>query len=312
MDWFWPMIISVATLGIVALATALYAWKLYTDFPEIMKAKVVSVEKYPINEFKIGYKYHFKGRNKGNRMMTDYITYKDKKFKVGEKTTVHMSKDGQTCHSNLPLWPAVTSAICILLAIVLVCVYVSETQKEEVQEEVSLVTQEYGHYIVTDNNGPVLFNSENFGLVVVDGDTKAVSTGDYGFVSYQGEPHLESAEDSLHYIHAISISVVQDGTVDTLDAALVEEITNMGYVINTVATTFSDFATEEHVEGDGHNHGDLEGEVVDTPDETIHSTPDESVPESTGAQEEVVEPAESAPVTEPSEQTSTEIPNTPT
>ena len=59
MDWFWYMIAGVVVLSITALVTALYMWKLYKDFPESMKAKVVSVEKWPINEFKSGYKYHF-------------------------------------------------------------------------------------------------------------------------------------------------------------------------------------------------------------------------------------------------------------
>lgn len=268
---FWWMIGGVVTLALIALVTALYMWKLYKDFPEVMKAKVVSAEKWPINEYVSGYKYHFKGRNKGNRMMTDYVTYKEKKFKTGEKITVRMSKDGQTCHSNFPMWPAVTSAICILLALVLVFVYVSDRRSKEA----SAIKQEYGHYIVTDTD--VLLYGDTMGLVAIEGDTTVVSTGDYGFIFYQGAPHYESTEDALMCVHSLGSNVLTDGTVETLDSTVVSEIENLGYVINTVATTSSEIApSEEHYEGDGHDHSHEEIIVEDqgnatTPEETVNS-----------------------------------------
>lgn len=247
MDMFWWMIVGVVTLALVALVTALYMWKLYKDFPDVMKAKVVSAEKWPINEYISGYKYHFKGRNKGNRMMTDYVTYREKKFKTGEKITVRMSKDGQTCHSNFPLWPAATSAICILMSFVLIFVYVSNNRTQED----NTVLQETGYYIVTDTD--VLFQGDTLGLVKIEGGAHAVSTGDYGFVFYQGVPHYESENTDLMCIHSMGTSVFVDGTVDALDATLLEKVSDMGYTVNTVATVY-DNGTNTEAEPHDHVH----------------------------------------------------------
>lgn len=290
MDMFWWMIGGVVTLALVALATALYMWKLYKDFPETMKAKIVSVEKVPIAEFKEGYRYHFKGRNKGNRMMTDYITYKEKKLRVGDKMTVRMSKDGHTCHSNFPMWPAVTSIICILMALVLIFVYMSETQSPVENSEPNTFLQESGYYIVTDTD--VLFHGDTMGLVMIEGGgIKAVSTGDYGFIFYQGEPHYENEGASLKCVHSISTNVLTDGTVDTLDHAIVDQVNDLGYTINTISTLYVSEGIEEDAESHEHNHDIITDETQFVNDSEEDSYPEVSTesPNNTVAEDDVIE-----------------------
>lgn len=287
MDMFWWMIGGVVTLALVALATALYMWKLYKDFPETMKAKIVSVEKVASDEDKEGYRYHFKGRNKGNRMMTDCVTYKEKKLRVGDKMTVRMSKDGHTCHSNFPMWPAVTSAICILLAFVVAFAYISDKQVQTLPDNVEILAQENGYYIVTDAG--VLFKGDNMGLVQLVGETPSVSTGDYGFIAYQGEPHYEYNDAALMAVHAAHVGVITDGTVETLDAALVEEVQGLGFTINTVSTIASEIVVEEHYEGDGHDHSH-DAPVTENETEGTIPVESESATESSDTAAESTEP----------------------
>lgn len=308
MDMFWWMIIGVVILAATALGTALYAWKLHKNFPKVVKAKVMREEKIeeinPVDRTKtIRYRYYFKGRDNGNKMLTDSITYKEKKFKSGEKVSVHMAEKGSVCHSDVPLWPAATSAICILLALVLPLAYVSNERAEQAQIEANTILQDTGTYVVTDKG--VLFDGANTGLVVVDGITEYISTGDYGYIFYQGEPHYEG-EGSLMCVHALSLSVSQDGSVKDLDTALVDEITELGYIIDETESIYGDLvaaaegdASMEEIADDheGHDHEGHDHAAAETVTDEVHDVVVESTETSdtiseetvTAATEEVVE-----------------------
>lgn len=297
MDLFWYMIIGVVIMAVAALITALYTGRLYKDFPKVIKAKVMREEKLvevdPVNRTEeVRYRYHFKGRDKGNKMLTDTITYKEKKFKVGEKVSVHMADKGVTCRSDIPLWPAATSAICILLGFVFVFIYISGNRSNDLlqtqlQESITMLEHDTGYYVVTDTD--VLFNGEKLGLVMLAGDASAVSTGDYGYILYEGEPHKESNSALVDAVHIAAAKVDADGTFETLDAALVEEIQGMGYEINTVSTLYAELAETagEHTADDGHDHShDLD---VEEHQEIITTNPEETTAPSDTTTEEVVE-----------------------
>ena len=270
MDAFWIMIIAVVIFALGGLATALYARKLFLDFPKVVKAKVMREEKLefvdPTSETtKVRYRYHFKGRDNGNKMMTDTITYKEKKFKVGERVSVHMGAKGGVCHSNMPLWPVATSIICILMAIVSVFIYVSATRTTETTE--STLQFDNGYYIVTDTD--VLFQGDSLGLVILDGDNSLISTGDYGAMLYQDDAH-DHSDSILPVVHSLSSNVSTDGTYETLSAEIVAQVESLGYVIDTVSTDSVELmealglTTTEEEEHD-HDHED----VVENADESV-------------------------------------------
>ena len=274
MDAFWIMIIAVVVFALGGLITALYAWKLYKDFPTSVKAKVVSVEAIPNGEGKTGYRYHFKGRHNGTRMLTDTVVYKEKKFKTGEKVTVHMAAQGGSCHSNVPLWPVGGSIVCILMAIVSVFVYVNSTNATEVTE--NAIQYDMGYYIVTDTD--VLFQGDSLGLVILDGDNSLVSTGDYGAMLYQEDAH-DHSDSVLPVIHSLSSNVSTDGTYETLSADIVAEVEALGYVINTVATNSAELieALEGTViEEEVHDHEEVTVEVTGTTTEITDETTSET------------------------------------
>ena len=273
MDAFWIMITAVVIFALGGLATALYARKLFLDFPKVVKAKVMREEKLEFDDptsetTKVRYRYHFKGRDNGNKMMTDTITYKEKKFKVGEKVSVHMGKGG-VCHSNMPLWPVASSIVCILMAIVSVFVYVSATRT--VTNTENTIQLDTGYYVVTDTD--VLFQGDALGLVILDGDNSMVSTGDYGVMLYQEDAH-DHSDSVLPVIHTLSSNVSTDGTYETLSADIIAQVESLGYVINTVATDSQEIAealglTTEEEEHD-HEHEDAvdETESAETNEET--------------------------------------------
>ena len=304
MDWFWWMIGGVVILAVAALVTALYMWKLYKQFPETIKAKVVSIEKIQVSEDSVGlekpqtkkykYRYHFKGRNKGNRMMTDAVTYKEKKFKIGEKITVRMSASGGECHSSFPLWPTATSAICILLALVLMFVYVSDNKQTTMEENATTLRQESGRYIVTDTG--TYMDGDTLGLIYIEGEVPYVSTGDYGPIFYMGDPHIDT--NNIPCVHILTATVSEDGAMENINVETLSKLESLNVTVDATETVYADLAaaesatqpntdtSETHIHDDGSVHvGDHSEENTLSEDveneETIPSEISENEPQDT-------------------------------
>jgi hypothetical protein len=248
------MIVGTALFVLATIVLAIYSWKLSKQFPNLVKAKITRIETTPDDK----YQYHFECKSGGRRIMKDVTTYKKKEFKVGEKITVRMSAKGNTCHSNFPIWPIVTSSVCLIIAIMIPLVFFAEKRSDEIAEKAeNSLYQETGYYVVTDS-ATFLFG-DNLGLTKLNTSENHISTGDYGSVFFIGTPKYEEGS-LIPMITSLGSNVSEDGTVDNLPDGIIEQMKNLGYTINYDVTDSvsiiesENSAVKDEESHEGHDH----------------------------------------------------------
>ena len=267
------MIVGAAVFLIAAIVLAIYAWRLNKKFPNLVKAKVLRIESLPNGK----YKYHFECRNNGRFIASDVITYKKSKFKNGEKTMVRLSKNGDTCHSDYPMWPIISSIACILLAIIIPVFYFSDVRNEKRMEEAEgTLYQETGYYIVTETD--TFIYGDNLGLTKLNQNEEHLSTGDYGSVFFLGTPKRDSGS-LIPTIQSLGSNVDTDGVPEDVPETAIKQLENMDYVINNEVTDSASLieAAQEEAELEdehaGHDHGDEDVHKSEEADGNMETEP---------------------------------------
>lgn len=133
------LMIVVTTLFIAAtVGFAVYGSKLNKQFPKTIKAKVMRIETLESGKFR----YHFEGKSNGRRIMEDIVTYKEKKWKVGDKVEVRMNTAGNKCHSDFPVWPTVLTVFFALVALITPFIfYASSVEHDHDHSEDSVIEE---------------------------------------------------------------------------------------------------------------------------------------------------------------------------
>ena len=251
------MVVGVVLFICAAIALAVYGVLLSKRFPKTVKAKVTRIETLSNGK----YKYHFECKSDGRRIMEDVVAYKNKNFKVGDKITVRMGKNGNTCHSNFPIWPVASSVLCAVLAAVVALSYFADKRNEQAAKEANQIYQETGYYIVTDTT--TYFYGDNIGLTTLNRNEDYISTGDYGNVIFLGIPKYESGS-IIPTLNSAGSNISVDGTPEDLPDDVLQRIQKLGHIVNfdvTDSTTLIDANKELDEHDHDHDHVHEEEEI---------------------------------------------------